>query len=246
MQSKQIILVLRERQREPGKSSEEEPGELPDVPTVAAASRDSQARPRLPQTDSSNVNSHTHPFPVPEKTTPFPKGSPDGPFFRMDPPPNPLSNHLSSLRGVSRKTKMMAGQGEQILKFETRDPWHHPGLHPPGERPGFTTNTAGKDGSSLALHRHHAGRGKGGKGWEREEQSHVRCRETFRAPSPPSSPSTRGGVKRILGSSTRRPGCPKGFLGKVIRDAVTYTQHAQRKTVHGLDGCMPRSAPRTP
>uniref|UniRef100_M8CLV9 Histone H4 n=1 Tax=Aegilops tauschii TaxID=37682 RepID=M8CLV9_AEGTA len=46
----------------------------------------------------------------------------------------------------------------------------------------------------------------------------------------------RGGVKRISGliyEETR--GVLKIFLENVIRDAVTYTEHARRKTVTGVD-----------
>ncbi len=46
----------------------------------------------------------------------------------------------------------------------------------------------------------------------------------------------RGGVKRISGliyEETR--GVLKVFLENVIRDAVTYTEHAKRKTVTSLD-----------
>ena len=66
-------------------------------------------------------------------------------------------------------------------------------------------------------------------------------------PSPPSPPvplqkpairrlARRGGVKRISGliyEETR--GVLKVFLENVIRDAVTYTEHARRKTVTALD-----------
>merc|ERR1711998_2931 len=46
----------------------------------------------------------------------------------------------------------------------------------------------------------------------------------------------RGGVKRISGliyEETR--GVLKSFLEHVIRDAVTYTEHARRKTVTAID-----------
>ena len=46
----------------------------------------------------------------------------------------------------------------------------------------------------------------------------------------------RGGVKRISGliyDKTR--GVVKVFLENVIRDAVTYTEHAKRKTVTAMD-----------
>merc|ERR1712007_155943 len=46
----------------------------------------------------------------------------------------------------------------------------------------------------------------------------------------------RGGVKRIsffIYDYTRD--ILKGFLGGVVRDAVTYTEHAKRKTVTAMD-----------
>ena len=60
-------------------------------------------------------------------------------------------------------------------------------------------------------------------------------------PAPPQKPAIRrlarrGGVKRISGliyEETR--GVLKVFLENVIRDAVTYTEHARRKTVTALD-----------
>ena len=59
--------------------------------------------------------------------------------------------------------------------------------------------------------------------------------------APPQKPAIRrlarrGGVKRISGliyEETR--GVLKVFLENVIRDAVTYTEHARRKTVTALD-----------
>ena len=104
--------------------------------------------------------------------------------------------------------------------------------------------------------------GGGGGGGGRAEEPQLTCRATParplhtppRAPSharpPPSPPPTpappqkpairrlarRGGVKRISGliyEETR--GVLKVFLENVIRDAVTYTEHARRKTVTALD-----------
>ena len=54
--------------------------------------------------------------------------------------------------------------------------------------------------------------------------------------SPPSVVLPVGGVKRISGliyEETR--GVLKVFLESVIRDAVTYTEHAKRKTVTAMD-----------
>ncbi|KAL5721969.1 histone H3.1 [Ranunculus cassubicifolius] len=63
-----------------------------------------------------------------------------------------------------------------------------------------------------------SGRGKGGKGLGK------------------GGAKRRGGVKRISGliyEETR--GVLKIFLENVIRDAVTYTEHARRKTVTAMD-----------
>ncbi|KAL6465665.1 hypothetical protein MHYP_G00257980 [Metynnis hypsauchen] len=54
--------------------------------------------------------------------------------------------------------------------------------------------------------------------------------------SPTETEARRGGVKRISGliyEETR--GVLKVFLENVIRDAVTYTEHAKRKTVIAMD-----------
>jgi histone H3/H4 len=50
----------------------------------------------------------------------------------------------------------------------------------------------------------------------------------------------RGGVKRISGliyEETR--GVLKVFLKNVIRDSITYTKHARRKTVTAMDVATP-------
>ena len=46
----------------------------------------------------------------------------------------------------------------------------------------------------------------------------------------------RGGVKRISGMLSDEPRkVLKSFLENVVKDAVTYTEHAKRKTVTALD-----------
>jgi histone H4 len=77
----------------------------------------------------------------------------------------------------------------------------------------------------------------------RAHRSHPRARRPLprilhRAPQKPAIRrlARRGGVKRISGliyEETR--GVLKVFLENVIRDAVTYTEHARRKTVTALD-----------
>jgi histone H4 len=46
----------------------------------------------------------------------------------------------------------------------------------------------------------------------------------------------RGGVKRISGLNYEETrGVLKVFLENIIRDSVTYTEHARRKTVTAMD-----------
>ncbi|KAJ3601292.1 hypothetical protein NHX12_032264 [Muraenolepis orangiensis] len=82
-----------------------------------------------------------------------------------------------------------------------------------------------------------SGRGKGGKGLGKGsvtvKYSAITSRES---PSRLCRMARRGGVKRISGliyEETR--GVLKVFLENVIRDAVTYTEHAKRKTVTAMD-----------
>ena len=99
------------------------------------------------------------------------------------------------------------------------------------------------------------GRGKGGKGLGKggakrhrkvlRDNIQVSLEIVYRRDPPVSQGITkpairrlarRGGVKRISGliyEETR--GVLKVFLENVIRDAVTYTEHAKRKTVTAMD-----------
>nr|CAD1821198.1 unnamed protein product [Ananas comosus var. bracteatus] len=84
-----------------------------------------------------------------------------------------------------------------------------------------------------------SGRGKGGRGWGRAGRSATaRCSATTSrgSRSPRSGAWAARRVKRISGliyEETR--GVLKIFLENVIRDAVTYTEHARRKTVTAMD-----------
>lgn len=80
-----------------------------------------------------------------------------------------------------------------------------------------------------------SGRGKGKGGAKRH---HRVLRDNLKGISQASVRrlARRGGVKRISGliyDETR--GVLKVFLENVLRDSVTYTQHATRKTVTALD-----------
>ncbi|KAK4875704.1 hypothetical protein RN001_012126 [Aquatica leii] len=74
------------------------------------------------------------------------------------------------------------------------------------------------------------GRGKGGKGLGKGGSKRHRkiLRDNIQGITKPAIRrlARRGGVKRISGLV---------FLGNVIRDAVTYTEHAKRKTVTAMD-----------
>ncbi|KAG8789759.1 Histone H4 [Serendipita sp. 398] len=85
-----------------------------------------------------------------------------------------------------------------------------------------------------------SGRGKGGKGLGKSGAKRHRkiLRDNIQGITKPAIRrlARRGGVKRISGliyEETR--GVLKTFLENVIRDSVTYTEHAKRKTVTALD-----------
>ncbi|OXB53883.1 UNVERIFIED_CONTAM: hypothetical protein H355_012712 [Colinus virginianus] len=101
--------------------------------------------------------------------------------------------------------------------------------------------------AAAALHRFQgravfvmSGRGKGGKGLGKGGAKRHRkvLRDNIQGITKPAIRrlARRGGVKRISGliyEETR--GVLKVFLENVIRDAVTYTEHAKRKTVTAMD-----------
>jgi len=100
-----------------------------------------------------------------------------------------------------------------------------------GERGAPTTQPTQADMS---------GRGKGGKGLGKGGAKRHRkvLRDNIQGITKPAIRrlARRGGVKRISGliyEETR--GVLKVFLENVIRDAVTYTEHARRKTVTAMD-----------
>ncbi len=85
-----------------------------------------------------------------------------------------------------------------------------------------------------------SGRGKGGKGLGKAATKRHRkvLRDNIQGITKPAIRrlARRGGVKRISGmvyEETR--GVLKVFLESVIKDTVTYTEHARRKTVTALD-----------
>ncbi|XP_059966462.1 uncharacterized protein LOC132497348 isoform X1 [Mesoplodon densirostris] len=97
-----------------------------------------------------------------------------------------------------------------------------------------------EDTNLCAIHAKMSGRGKGGKGLGKGGAKRHRkvLRDNIQGITKPAIRrlARRGGVKRISGliyEETR--GVLKVFLENVIRDAVTYTEHAKRKTVTAMD-----------
>jgi histone H3/H4 len=93
---------------------------------------------------------------------------------------------------------------------------------------------------SKQINKKMSGRGKGGKGLGKGGAKRHRkvLRDNIQGITKPAIRrlARRGGVKRISGliyEETR--GVLKVFLENVIRDAVTYTEHAKRKTVTAMD-----------
>ena len=85
-----------------------------------------------------------------------------------------------------------------------------------------------------------SGRGKGGKGLGKGGAKRHRkvLRDNIQGITKPAIRrlARRGGVKRISGLIYEEMrGVLKVFLENVIRDAVTYTEHAKRKTVTAMD-----------
>ena len=82
------------------------------------------------------------------------------------------------------------------------------------------------------------GKGKGGKSGAKRFASKKSLKETIMGITKPAIRrlARRGGVKRIssyIYEETRA--VLRSFLENVIRDSVTYTEHAKRKTVTALD-----------
>ena len=102
------------------------------------------------------------------------------------------------------------------------------------------TGVDGQSGIQLLITSNMTGRGKGGKGLGKGGAKRHRkvLRDNIQGITKPAIRrlARRGGVKRISGliyEETR--GVLKVFLENVIRDAVTYTEHAKRKTVTAMD-----------
>lgn len=110
--------------------------------------------------------------------------------------------------------------------------------------PSLYINPPNKHFPQISIHQTNpitmSGRGKGGKGLGKGGAKRHRkvLRDNIQGITKPAIRrlARRGGVKRISGliyEETR--GVLKIFLENVIRDAVTYTEHARRKTVTAMD-----------
>ena len=101
-------------------------------------------------------------------------------------------------------------------------------------------DTSVPDSNTPMDHLYGSGRGKGGKGLGKGGAKRHRrvLRDNIQGITKPAIRrlARRGGVKRISGliyEETR--GVLKVFLENVLRDAITYTEHARRKTVTAMD-----------
>jgi histone H4 len=134
-----------------------------------------------------------------------------------------------------------------LLDFLNGGAWH-PALAILGSkvappRGQFFNEKRGTIEGSTAPHSHFismSGRGKGGKGLGKGGAKRHRkvMRENIQGITKPAIRrlARRGGVKRISGDIYEEiRGVLRHFLENVIRDSVTYTEHARRKTVTALD-----------
>ena len=83
-----------------------------------------------------------------------------------------------------------------------------------------------------------SGRGKGGKGKGGAKRHRKVMRDNIQGTTKPAIRrlARRGGVKRISGLMYEETRVVlKTFLENVVKDSVTYTEHARRKTVTALD-----------
>ena len=125
-----------------------------------------------------------------------------------------MTDLLALYPGISNTERLLEQQNTQ---------------NPPGKRSGRQSSKGGNQG-----------RGKGAKGLGKGGAKRHRkvLRDSIQGITKPAIRrlARRGGVKRISGliyEETR--GVLKVFLENVVRDSVTYTEHARRKTVIALD-----------
>uniref|UniRef100_A0A0E0F0E9 Histone H4 n=1 Tax=Oryza meridionalis TaxID=40149 RepID=A0A0E0F0E9_9ORYZ len=131
--------------------------------------------------------------------------------------------------------------GKNFARGTHAEPFIHFHWGPPA-RPVRESLVGGVPWTEYAM----SGRGKGGKGLGKGGAKRHRkvLRDNIQGITKPAIRrlARRGGVKRISGliyEETR--GVLKIFLENVIRDAVTYTEHARRKTVTAMDVKLART-----
>jgi len=149
------------------------------------------------------------------------------------PVPSSVTRYSKIERGGSKRTGAPKARGP--LRFDVR-PSRDCAYS--GELGGFKRRATIAETASQTEAM--SGRGKGGKGLGKGGAKRHRkvLRDNIQGITKPAIRrlARRGGVKRISGliyEETRS--VLKVFLENVIRDAVTYTEHARRKTVTAMD-----------
>ena len=141
--------------------------------------------------------------------------------------------HKTARKAASNTKRTAARKAEAFPKLRTRNKTAETA---PAVFDSFTAASLQQPQHSTNM----SGRGKGfkgmGKGGARRHRKVLR--DNIQGITKPAIRrlARRGGVKRISGliyEETR--GVLKVFLENVVRDAVTYTEHARRKTVTALD-----------
>uniref|UniRef100_A0A8C4J7C9 TATA box binding protein associated factor (TAF) histone-like fold domain-containing protein n=1 Tax=Dromaius novaehollandiae TaxID=8790 RepID=A0A8C4J7C9_DRONO len=143
--------------------------------------------------------------------------------------PNQVGSHppYTAARRCSRHTRLRQCRRQHVWQRQGRE----------GARQG------GRQAAPQSVARQHPGHHQAGHpapGSARRREAHLGkvLRDNIQGITKPAIRrlARRGGVKRISGliyEETR--GVLKVFLENVIRDAVTYTEHAKRKTVTAMD-----------
>jgi len=140
-------------------------------------------------------------------------------------------NHLAQIGRFSDKATSAANRlREQFSRGTAQQQHKEAHLHSTPKKNKANMSGRGKGGKALSLG------GKGGKGGAKRHRKLLR--DNIQGITKPAIRrlARRGGVKRISGliyEETR--GVLKVFLENVIRDSVTYTEHARRKTVTAMD-----------
>ena len=146
--------------------------------------------------------------------------------------------YSASTQGENEETRKEEEQEEQQEQQESHA---QPSMTQAKATQG-TTATTQPVGGGYSAHRHGGGKGRGlgakGLGMGGARRHRKIMRDNIQGITKPSIRrlARRGGVKRISGliyEETR--GVLKVFLENIVSDAVTYMEHARRKTVTALD-----------